>query len=88
MSTSDKPLAWLHDEIKTPPLSKAARLAIGRNCHELRIDDENASWRVVYRIDDDAIVIAAIFAKKTPRTPKRVIDACRRRLRNYDDEAG
>ena len=112
MSTTDKPLAWLHDEIKTPPLSKAARLAagyllrrlqrgemlsmphsrpmpsIGRNCHELRIDDENASWRVVYRIDDDAIVIAAIFAKKTPRTPKRVIDACRRRLRNYDDEAG
>jgi len=60
--------------------------SIGRNCHELRINDETSTWRVVYRIDDDAIVIVAVFPKKTAQTPKAVIDACRRRLRSYDDE--
>ena len=29
MSSCDKPLAWLHGEIKTPPMSPAARLEAG-----------------------------------------------------------
>ena len=29
MITADKPLVWLHGEIKTPPFSKAARLEAG-----------------------------------------------------------
>jgi len=29
MSTNDKPLAWLHGEVKTPPFSPEARLATG-----------------------------------------------------------
>ena len=29
MSPKDKPLAWLHGEIKTPPFSEAARLEAG-----------------------------------------------------------
>lgn len=62
--------------------------SIGRNCHELRVNDENATWRVVYRIDDDAIVIAAVFAKKSAHTPQAVIEACKRRLKEYDDETG
>src|SRR5687768_14290977 len=28
---------------------------IGSRCHSLRIKDGNAEWRIVYRIDDDAI---------------------------------
>jgi len=32
--------------------------SIGRRCHELRIQDENATWRIVYRADLDCIVIA------------------------------
>ena len=32
--------------------------AIGRGCHELRINDSGTKWRIVYRIDEDAIVIA------------------------------
>jgi phage-related protein len=60
--------------------------SIGRNCHELRIGDANVTWRVVYRIDTDAIVILDVFAKKTQQTPKGVIEACRRRLKDYDDE--
>jgi len=108
MKPKDKPLVWMHGEVKTPPFSKLARLqagfllrliqkgekislphsrpmpSIGRRCHELRIPDEGLSWRVVYRIDTDAIVIAEVFSKKTGKTPKSVIDTCKARLRDYD----
>lgn len=57
---------------------------IGARCHELRIIDANKIWRIIYRVDTDAIVIADAFEKKTQKTPKRVIDACKRRLRDYD----
>ena len=104
----DKPLAWLHGEVKTPPFSKAARIeagyllrelqrgkllpmphsrpmpAVGPRCHELRIVDEGVTWRIVYRLDPDAIVIAEVFAKKTAQTPPAVLATCRRRLREYD----
>jgi phage-related protein len=46
--------------------------SIGRRCQELRIPDEDATWRIVYRIDADAIVVAEVFAKKTQATPKPV----------------
>jgi len=29
VSPSDKPLVWLHGEIKTPPFSRAARIEAG-----------------------------------------------------------
>lgn len=48
----------------------------------------SATWRVFYRIDTDAIVIGEVFSKKTQTTPKSVIDACRRRFRQYDDIVG
>jgi len=59
--------------------------AIGPRCHELRVNDRNATWRIVYRLDDDAVVIVDVFEKKTPRMPRQVIERCRRRLRDYDD---
>ena len=62
--------------------------AVGRRCHELRIIDADVTWRLVYRIDADAIVVAEVFAKKTQATPKSVIEACKRRLRAYDAIAG
>lgn len=58
--------------------------SIGPHCHELRIHDENRTWRIVYRIDDDAIVVADVFAKTTQQTPPGVIRQCQRRLRAYD----
>lgn len=58
---------------------------IGARCHELRINDSAASWRIIYRIDSDAIVILEVFSKKTTRTPEAVIDVCKRRLKDYDD---
>lgn len=108
MAPEDKPLAWLHGEIKTPPMSPGARLeaglllrrlqrgeliglphsrpmpSIAARCHELRIPDESVTWRIVHRIDADAIVILEVFAKKTQATPSSVTEACRRRLKAYD----
>jgi phage-related protein len=46
------------------------------------------NWRIIYRIDDDAIVIADVFAKTTQQTPKQVIETCQRRLAKYDEAAG
>lgn len=112
MSPADKPLLWLHGEVKSPPLSSAARIeagillrrlqrgetlsmpqsrpmpTIGLRCHELRVPDETVTWRILYRVDTDAIVIAEVFSKKTRATPHQVIEACRRRLRAYDHAAG
>lgn len=109
MSPRDKPLVWLHGEVKTPPLSKTARLetgyllrrlqrgealnmpqsrsmpSIGARCHELRINDAGGNWRVVYRIDSDAIVILEVFAKKTNATPQAVIATCQKRLKEYSN---
>jgi len=108
MTIFDKPIVWLRSEIKTPPLSKEARLeagfllrklqigeilsmphsrpmpSIGENCHELRINDRNSTWRIVYRIDADAILILHVFEKKTSRTPKKIIDLCIRRQKEYN----
>ena len=62
--------------------------AIGSRCRELRINDAAATFRIVYRADPDAVVILEVFSKKTTRTPKPVIDACKRRLREYDRLVG
>lgn len=58
---------------------------IGARCHELRITDANKIWRIVYRIDYDAIVILEVFAKTTPATPVSVINTCQKRLSDYDE---
>jgi phage-related protein len=108
MESSDKPLVWLHGEVKSPPFSAAARLevgyllrllqrgksiglphsrpmpSVGANCHELRIVDAAATWRIMYKITSDAIVILDVFSKKTPSTPQGVLDVCRKRLRQYE----
>lgn len=57
--------------------------SVGKNCHELRINDNNKTWRILYFIDDNAIVILEVFAKKTQKTPKEVIDVCKNRLAQY-----
>ena len=109
MGPSDKPLVWLHGEVKTPPFSQPARIeaglllrrlqrgeklsmphsrpmpSIGPRCHELRVRDENRTWRLVYRLDSDAVVLLEVFDKKTEQTPKAVIQACQDRLGRYDE---
>jgi len=108
MAIKDKPLVWLHGEVKSPPFSSEARLeagyllrllqqgasiglpqsrpmpSVGSNCHELRIVDAAGTWRIVYKVASDAIVILEVFSKKSPSTPREIVDVCRRRLRRYE----
>ena len=103
-----KPVFFMTDEIKTPPMGEDARREagflvgrlqegvslgmpvarpmpdIGRRCLELRIADRNATWRVICRVDADAVLVVYSFAKKTQATPKAVIDLCKKRLALYD----
>ncbi len=76
-------------EILGMPVSRPMP-SIGPHCHELRIDDSEANkqWRIIYRIDSDAIVIGDVFQKNTQKTPKRAIENCQRRLRLYDQSSG
>jgi phage-related protein len=110
MNGPDKPLIWLHGEVKSPPFSRSARLeagfllrklqwgnvlamphsrpmpSIGPRCHELRVNDQDKTWRLIYRLDPDAIVICEVFEKTTNRTPKRIVDVCQQRLKRYDTD--
>jgi phage-related protein len=58
---------------------------IATRCHELRVNDEARTWRLMYRLDPNAILILAVLAKKTEKTPDEIIRICRKRLRDYDD---
>lgn len=58
--------------------------AVGVRCHVLRVRDRDSNWRILYRIDPDAIVILAVFPKRTTTTPDVVVKAARARLRRYD----
>ena len=58
---------------------------IGPRCHELRIKDVRNDWRVICRMDADAVIILDVFAKTTRKTPDKVVADCRRRLRMYED---
>ena len=60
---------------------------IGRRCLELRVRDEKKNFRIVVRVDGDAVVIAEVFEKKTRTTPAKVMSACRDRLKRYDEVA-
>jgi phage-related protein len=97
MRAGEKPIGWLHGEIKTPPFSSEARIEagtllgrlqhgeniglphsrpmpnVGRRCHELRVKDKKADWRIIYRIDSDAILVLDVFSKKTRTTRKRLL---------------
>jgi len=59
--------------------------SIGRSVHELRVDDRETrkTWRIIYPIDPDAILVVHWFEKKTRATPQRLINLCKRRLRDY-----
>jgi phage-related protein len=61
---------------------------VGKRCHELRVDDGNVTFRILYHVALDAIVILEVFQKKTRATPKHVLDVARKRLRLYERLAG
>jgi phage-related protein len=60
--------------------------SVGPRCDELRVKDGDRTWRIVYHIAGDAIVVLDVFCKKTQATPKQVIDRCKKRLRRYEQQ--
>ena len=42
---------------------------IGARCHELRVNGAHTTWRLIYRLESDAIVTIEVFEKKTSKTP-------------------
>ena len=62
--------------------------SIGKACYEIRVNSAEGQWRIIFRIDDDAIIIADVFQKKTAQTPVAVIQRCKRRLSHYDHIKG
>jgi len=59
--------------------------SIGIGCYERRINDAATTWRVVYRADPGAVVIAEVFNKKTQRAAQSVVVNCQRRLKEHDN---
>ncbi len=110
MNESDKPLLWLHGEVKTPPFSQTARIEAGVLLCQLQTGEtlglphsrpmpsigywlrlsrithtrSRKNWRILYRIDEDAVIIIEVFHKTTQQTPLHGIETCKRRLRIYD----
>lgn len=62
--------------------------AIGGRCHELRVVDQGQTWRLMYHVAADAVVILDVFSKKTEATPTRVLDTCRKRLAEFSRVVG
>jgi len=62
--------------------------AIGAHSHDLRIPDRERSWRIVYHIAGDPIVILDVFIKKMQAIPANVIKLCSQRLAAYKKAAG
>lgn len=56
---------------------------IGAQCHELRINDGDHAWRLIYHVERDAVVILDVFSKKTQTTPQGTVETCRKRLQEY-----
>lgn len=57
---------------------------VGPRCGALRVRDANLNWRIMYRIDADAIVILEVYPKKNRTIPDEVISRCQQRLAHYD----
>lgn len=60
---------------------------VGRRCGALRVRDAEHNWRIMYRVDSDAILILEVYSKKTNKVPDDVIKRCKDRLKRYDEVA-
>jgi phage-related protein len=57
---------------------------VGPRCGAIRVRDGEHHWRIMFRVDADAIVIAEVYSKKTNKIPDEVIVRCKQRLARYD----
>ena len=57
--------------------------SVGPRCGALRVRDAEHNWRIMYRVDSDAVLVLEVYSKKTRKIPDEVIERCRRRLKRY-----
>jgi phage-related protein len=57
---------------------------VGPRCGALRVRDADHNWRIVHRIDSDAVLSLEVYPKKTRKIPDEVIQRCKQRLKQYD----
>ena len=57
---------------------------VGTRCGALRVRDAEHNWRIMYRIDADAVLILEVYPKKTRKIPGEVTERCKKRLKQYD----
>ena len=59
--------------------------SIGRRCHELRITDGDLIWRIVYRVDSDAMSSSTRLPRRPEQFAQKDIDRARSRFKDYDE---
>lgn len=57
---------------------------VGPRCGALRVSDAEHNWRIMYRVDADAVLVVEVYSKKSRKIPGEIIERCRRRLKLYD----
>jgi len=57
---------------------------VGPRCGALRVRDAGHNWRIMYRIDSDAVLVLEVYSKKTRKIPDEVIERCQQRWKRYD----
>lgn len=63
------------------PISK--KLRSEPDLFELRIHDGPLSWRIIYHVGRDEVVVLTMFKKKTERTPAQALKVSEQRLSRY-----
>jgi phage-related protein len=56
---------------------------VAANCHELRVVDGAITWRILYALTIDAVVILEVFEKKSRTTPGHVLSVAKARWKRY-----
>ncbi len=57
---------------------------VGPRCGALRVRDAGHNWRIMYRVDVDAVLVLVVYSKKTKKIPDEVVAQCKQRLKQYD----
>ena len=49
---------------------------VGPRCGALRVRDAEHNWRIMFRVDADAVLVLEVYPKKTRKVPDEVIKRC------------
>ena len=63
-----------------PPPASRPMPEVGWRCHELCVPDAYHTWRIVYALEPEAVVILDVFSRTTSTSPAAVVERCRWRM--------